>query len=452
MRTYSQAIEYLTGFINYERRKPPAYSPETLNLDRMHSLLCRLGDPHQAYRTIHIAGTKGKGSTAAMIESILRAAGYRTGLYTSPHLHTFRERVRVNGETISREAFAALIDDVAPHVADIDGVTWFEIVTALGFLHFARSRVEAGVIEVGLGGRFDATNVITPVVSAITSLSMDHMAWLGDTLEQIAFEKAGIIKPNVPVVSAPQPAEALAVVERVSAERGAPLTVVGREVTFERLAASRDGQEFRVASTDSQLTRSLGATESVAALNIPLLGAHQVINAAVALTAIDIATAQDLAVGVDAIRAGLRDVHWAGRFEIARRDPPLVFDGAHNADSAHKLAEALREVFPGLRWTLIFGASADKEIDKMLDALLPVADRVIVTRARNVRAADIESIAELAAARHAAVEVASNVGDALNRAIETNAPVIVTGSIFIIADARESWFERNGRPLADRDA
>ena len=468
MRTYSQAIDYLTGFINYERHKLPAYSTETLNLDRMRDLLNRLGDPHRAYPAIHIAGTKGKGSTSAMIEAILRAAGYRTGLFTSPHLHTFRERMRVNGEPISRDGFAALVDAIEPHVAAVAGITWFEIMTALGFLHFARSTVDIGVIEVGLGGRFDATNVLMPLVCVITSLSMDHMAWLGDTLEQIAFEKAGIIKPGVPVVSAPQRANALAVIERVATERGAPLTVVGRDVTVERLASplSLDGQTFKMSmgSDDSfapaaqrsgvsrQATDPTGALRRVATtFTIPLLGAHQITNAAVAVTAVETASAQWIPLDLEAVRVGLLTVQWPGRFEIARRDPPLIFDAAHNADSAEKLAAALEAVFPGRRWTLVFGALSDKDIAGMLDALLPRADPVIVTRAKNVRAADIEHIADLVADRQRSALIASSVKDALERALATDAPVIVTGSLTVIGEAREAWFAHIGAPLPDRD-
>jgi len=483
VRTYEQALAYLNSFVNYERQRTAPYSAETLNLDRVRALLERLGNPQHAYPTIHIAGTKGKGSTAAMIESILRAAGRRTGLYTSPHLHTIRERMRVSGETISRESLAALVDEVEPHVAGVEGVTWFEIVTALGFLHFARSAIDAGVVEVGLGGRFDATNVITPLAAVITSLSMDHTAWLGDTLDQIAFEKAGIIKPGVPVVSAPQEPEALAVLERIAAERRAPLIVVGRDVGVERTAWGLDGQEFTVEAS-SDLMRGLSGCPPLfanAGFRIPLHGSHQVVNAAVAMTAVEVArlsrsrfrrddsiapaakrseanrpnkAATKVATTIDTatIRTGLQNVHWPGRFEIARREPPLVFDGAHNADSAQKLASALEECFPGQRWTLIFGSSSDKDIAGMLNALLPLAERAIVTRARTSRAADVESIAQMVADRRRRVEIVSSVHDAVQRAIALGEPTVVTGSLYIVAEAREAWLAHARLPMPDRDA
>jgi len=459
MRTYAQALDYLEQFINYERQRSAPYSPETLSLDRVHDLLKRLGDPHRAYPTIHVAGTKGKGSTCAMIESILRAAGCRTGLYTSPHLHTFRERMRVCGELISREAFAALVDEIEPHVAAAPGLTWFEIVTALGFLHFARSRIDIGVIEVGLGGRFDATNVITPQVSVITSLSLDHTAWLGDTLDKIAFEKAGIIKPGVPVVSAPQKPEALAVIERIATERGAPLTVIGRSENSPSRPVRRFASGARQArlhplkrASDTQKHQENGESFTLRgkAFHVPLRGRHQIDNAVLAIAAVR--QAKGFSIGDETIRRGLNQVEWPGRFEIARGDPPLVFDGAHNVDSALRLVATLEEVFPDRRWTLVFGASSDKDIAGILDALLPCVERAVVTRARSVRAANLESIAQQIAERGKPVEIAPSVAQALARILDSTTPVVVTGSLYIVAEAREAWLDQAGLPMPERDA
>lgn len=432
MRTYAEALDYLNRFISYERQQPAIYSPETLSLDRVHRLLDRLERPDRTFPAIHIAGTKGKGSTAAMIEAGLRAAGYRTGLYTSPHLHTFRERIRVNNELITREAFARLVDELEPHIAAVPGLTWFEIVTTLAFLHFAQARIEAGVIEVGLGGRFDATNVLTPLVSVITSLSMDHMNLLGPTLAHIAFEKAGIIKRRVPVVSAPQPPEAFDVLRRVARFRATTITLVGRDVMVGPIEQTLAAQRLRVNDGEFQ---------------IPLLGAHQVINAATAVTALHIAGGRGLPVSDDAIRAGLRHVQWPGRLEILSREPLLVVDGAHNGDSAQQLARALREVFGRADWTLIIGVSADKDIPTMLDALLPIASRVIVTRARSVRAADVETLGRQITDRGRAPALTRSVPEALDLALQSPAPIIVTGSLFTVADARAAWFARTGHPL-----
>lgn len=425
MRTYPDALAYLNQFINYERAQPQRYAPETLSLDRVNHLLDRLGRPDRANRAIHIAGTKGKGSTAAMIESCLRAAGYRTGFYTSPHLHTFRERMRVNNEFIAREQFAQLVDEIEPHVAAVEGLTWFEIVTALAFLFFARAQIDVAVLEVGLGGRFDATNVVTPIVSVITSLSMDHMNLLGNSIEQIAFEKAGIIKRHVPVVSAPQVPAAADVIRRVARMRGAELIIAPHPP-----------------APSPEMKQPISGEGS--GVRLPLLGAHQLINASVAVTALHIAHQRGLAVSDEAIQHGLATVQWPGRLEVLSREPLLVVDGAHNGDSAQKLAQALREVFQVEKWTLIIGISADKDIPTILAALLPLAEKVIVTRATNQRAANIEALGAQVADRGYAPTLAASVADAVEIALHDQTPIIITGSLFTVADAREVWFKRNG--------
>jgi dihydrofolate synthase/folylpolyglutamate synthase len=420
LRTYIDALAYLNQFINYERTQPQRYAPETLSLDRVNHLLDRLGRPDRAYRSIHIAGTKGKGSTAAMIESCLRAAGYRTGFYTSPHLHTFRERMRVDNEYIPREEFAQLVDELEPHLNAVEGVTWFEIVTALAFMFFARSQIDVAVLEVGLGGRFDATNVVTPLVSVITSLSMDHMNLLGNTIEQIAFEKAGIIKRHVPVVSAPQVPEALDVIRRVARMRGAKLIEPPPQPS-----PDTQGREW----------------------TLPLHGGHQLTNVSVAVTALHIANERGLTIGEETIRQGLETVKWPGRLEVLSHDPLVVVDGAHNGDSAQKLAAALREVFHIDRWTLIVGISADKDIAAILDGLLPIAERVIVTRASNSRAANVETIGAQITDRGVEPTPTDSVAEAMEIALKDRASIIITGSLFTVADAREAWFRRSGQPL-----
>lgn len=419
MRTYPDALAYLNQFMNYERTQPPRYTPETLSLDRVNRLLERVGRPDRAFRAIHIAGTKGKGSTAAMIESCLRAAGYRTGFYTSPHLHTFRERLRVNNEYIAREEFAQLVDELEPHLSAGEGLTWFEIVTTLAFMFFARAQIDVAVLEVGLGGRFDATNVVTPLVSVITSLSMDHMNLLGNSIEQIAFEKAGIIKRHVPVVSAPQAPEAMDVLRRVARMRGAKLSVVPPP------------------SPDRQVGDG----------PLPLLGAHQLVNASVAVTALQIASRRGLPLSDEAIQYGLANVKWPGRLEVLSRDPLVVVDGAHNGDSAQKLAQALPDVFGSKRWTLIIGVSADKDVAAILDGLLPVAGHVIVTRASNLRAASVEVIGAQITARGHQPTLTATVEAAIDLALADRQPIIITGSLFTVADARALWLTRQGAPV-----
>jgi dihydrofolate synthase/folylpolyglutamate synthase len=383
-----------------------------------------------------------------MLESCLRAAGYRTGLYISPHLHTFRERIQANGHKIAREDVVALVEEIRPLIERIPGVTTFEAITAIGFLYFARAGIDVGVIEVGLGGRLDATNVITPEVSVITSLSLDHTQLLGNTLAQIAYEKAGIIKPGVPVVSAPQRAEALSVLEKVSQERGAPLIEIGRDWDYDPGPADLEGQSFtvrRIADGGSELDGEYWT---------PLLGRHQLENGAAAIAALEEVRGRGFRVPAQAVRAGMRDVKWPGRLEILSREPLVVVDCAHNPYSAQTLRRALEEWFPGQRWVLIFGASTDKDIPGMLRELVPVSEYIIVTRSEHPRAAAPIELADVVASVGGGAEVSVNIRKALRRALAVREPdsgLLVTGSVFIVAAAREEWAHHTGTALPDND-
>jgi dihydrofolate synthase / folylpolyglutamate synthase len=443
MLSYSEALAYLDQFVNYEKVRAIHAGPPPLGLAGVETLLARLGDPHRQYPIIHVAGTNGKGSVCAMIESMARAAKLRTGLYISPHLHTFRERICINGVPIARDEVATLVNELIPHIEAVPNLTWFEIVTAMGLLHFAQQKVQLAVVEVGAGGQLDATNVVRPWVSVVTTLSLDHTAWLGKTLTQIAAQKAGIIKPGMPVVSAPQQPEALAVIERVCAERQSPLALVGRDVKFERVSASLDEQAFTLRNADSNQPAVL--------YKIPLLGSHQIINAATAVTALNIAATHGLFVSDEAMHVGLANVRWPGRLEILNRDPLVVVDGAHNADSAKKLAATLPDIFGVQAWTLIVGISADKDIAAILDALVPIATHVIVTRARNSRAADIEMVAQQVIAHGAKPAIALSVAEAIDVALQDRSPIIIAGSLFTVADAREAWARRSGFELQETD-
>ncbi len=445
MRTYSEALAYLNRYTNYELQRTARLVPEVLRLDRVRALLERLGNPHRAYPSVHIAGSKGKGSTAAMVASILRTAGYRTGLYTSPHLHTPRERIRVDEELITPAAFAALVDEMAPHLEAIEGITWFEATTALAFLHFARRAVDVAVIEVGLGGRLDATNVIIPLVSVITSLSYEHTAWLGDTLAQIAREKAGIVKPWVPVVCAPQDDEAMEVIEQVCAQREAPLVRVGRDWRFRSEAIHPEGQRFAVLPPAG----SAWLSPAWHHFDLPLLGHHQMINATCALAAVDLLSAAGLAISPEAAVRGLAAVRWPGRMEVLSRQPLVVTDGAHNEESARRLVETLQTWFPGRQWTFVVGTSLDKDHAAILRVLSSLARRMIVTRARHERAADPALLARVARSLGMAVETAPNVEEALRQALRGDNAVCLTGSLFVAADARLAWARRQGLPLPE---
>ncbi len=445
---YVESIAYLHSLTDYEQTRIERYTPETLDLSRVKRLLEAVGDPHTSFPALHIAGTKGKGSTAAACESCLRAAGYRTGLYTSPHLHTFRERIQVSGQAISREEVIALTEELRPLIRRIPGVTTFEAITVIGFLHFARSDVEMAVVEVGLGGRLDATNVLTPEVTVITSISRDHTYLLGETLREIAFEKAGIIKPGIPNVSAPQRAEAIKTIEQVSRDREAPLMEVGRDWDYEPGPANFDGQYFTACRIEG------GPSELDGEYWIPLLGRHQLENVASALAALDLLRQRGFQIPVEAVHDGLRQIRWPGRMEILSRDPLVVVDCAHNPYSTRTLHQALSEWFPDRKWVLIYGASADKEIAKMLEALLPISDYTIVTRADHPRAMAPIELADVVAEVGGGAEVSVNVQKSLQRALEMMEPdngLLATGSIFLVADVREEWARHIGAPMPDND-
>lgn len=445
---YREAIEYLHSLTDYEKRRIERYAPDTLDLSRVERLLEMLGNPHRTFLSAHVAGTKGKGSTSALIEAALRAAGYRTGLYTSPHLHTFRERIRIGEQLIAREEIVALLDEMRPLIAATPGVTTFEAVTALAFAYFARQNVEVLVAEVGLGGRLDATNVLLPEVSVITSLSLDHTYLLGNTLAEIAYEKGGIIKPGRPVVSAPQQAEASQVIARISQERQSPLIQVGRDWTWEAGPFDWDGQSFTAKRQGG------GGDDLAGAYRIPLLGRHQVENSVTALAALQVLKERGFALSRTVVQEGWSVVKWPGRMEILSRDPLVVVDCAHNPYSAQVLRQALEEWFPGRRWVLIFGASNDKDIPGMIEALLPIAYHVIVTRSEHPRAATPLELADMVAAAGGGAEVAVNVRRALERGLQRLAAqsgVLVTGSIFMAADAREGWQARSGAEPPEND-
>ena len=357
---YNQALDYLYSFVDYSLKKSSELAKAHFNLERMQALMDRLGNPEKKYPILHVAGTKGKGSTSALMASALNAAGYKTGLYTSPHLQDYVERIQIDGVPVLHAGLVELVEQVKPHVAAVPMLTTFEITTAIGLLYFARQKVDAAVIEVGLGGRLDATNIVTPRVSVITSLSYDHMAVLGNTLTLIAGEKAGIIKPGIPVVSSPQKDEARVVLERVAQERNAPLTLVGRDVSFAAGEHSLDGQTLTVSIKKAAGDQKAGietSPESVI-LRLPLLGQHQVVNAATAYAALH---ESGLDIRNEAIAKGFASVKWPCRFEVVRREPPVVIDSAHNADSARRLRQALDDYFPGRPVIWIFAILEDKD-------------------------------------------------------------------------------------------
>jgi dihydrofolate synthase/folylpolyglutamate synthase len=446
MKAYQDALDYIYG---PALRQHHAYGTAQRDLSCMTRLLQRLGNPHRRFRCIHIAGTKGKGSTAAIIESILRHAGYRTGLFTSPHLHTFRERIRLNGQLIPIPHLVELLERCKLALEAEPDRTTFETITALAFVYFAESGVDWVVLEVGLGGRLDATNVVQPAACAITSLSYDHTELLGHTLGQIAWEKAGIIKPGVLVVSAPQPDEAIQVVAEMCRIRDAQLETAGPMPTSAG-ACSYSWQwtyQRRLEQTGQVFTIYGPMNITYPDLFVPLRGQHQLDNACVAVAVLHGLQRQGVAISKVAIYEGMRQVRWPGRLEVLGQRPWIVVDSAHNTDSIRKLCAALREWFSYQRLGLIFGASVDKDVQGMLEVLLPLADRCAFAASFHPRATAPSRLMSLARSIRPELEtlIADTVAQALDDMLSWTGPedlILVTGSIFIVAAARWALAKR----------
>ena len=389
-------------------------------LARIETLLEALSNPEQRYTLVQVAGTNGKGSTSAMLAAILKLAGRRVGLYTSPHLAHYRERIRVDGEAIGEDDVADGFDAIATLVARVDA-TMFEATTALALDHFAREAVDVAVLEVGLGGRLDATTVGVPAVSVVTRIDLDHQDVLGPTLTDIAREKAATIRSGVAIASAQAPAAEAILLERAAAT-GVPLLLEGRELTVRLIARDRAGQTLDLAGPGWRLD----------AARISLLGTFQPSNALLAA-----ATARALDTPAEAIRAGLARTRWPGRFEVLRyRDRHAVLDGAHNPAGARALAASLREWFGDAAITLIFGALRDKDVAGMLAALAPRAERLILTASASPRAATPEELRAHVPAGSPAVEIAASPADALTLAERPprTAVVCVAGSLSLVGD------------------
>ena len=382
MFSYSEATNYLNSLINYEKIADFPSHKRFLNLQRMRDLLDLLGNPHRSLKFIHITGTKGKGSTAAMITSILTLGGLKVGLYTSPHLITPRERIRIGKEMIDKERFAQLIFQIKIAAKKIHRIspdfspTFFEVYTCLAFLYFSLEKVDLGVMEVGMGGRWDATNVINPLVGVITQISLDHIKELGDNLLDITKEKAGIIKRKNKIVSSPQNPQVTSLLEEICQERGAQLYRVGKEVTFKLLSSGKEGQTFEVR----------GMKNFYPDLFIPLVGKHQIINASTAIAVVELIEEKGIFISAESIKQGLKKVYWPARVEILPQKPTFIVDCAHNRASAEALAACLRELFPKKRIILILSVLKNKDVEGIGKALCPVVETVIVTKVNSPRA------------------------------------------------------------------
>ena len=439
---YRAAVDFLCQRINFEQLPREQYSTAEFKLDRMQALLERLGNPHLQFPAIHIAGTKGKGSTAAVCASLLEAIGYRVGLYTSPHLTRFEERMRINGAEPSPAEVVGLVDDVsaAAHALSEEGPDWrptfFEIITAMAWKHFQRARAEIVVLEVGLGGRLDATNICSPVATVITSISRDHTRLLGDTLPEIAREKAGIIKPQIPVLSGVRDEAAAGVIEQIAAQHDAPLFRLGREILISDARHALDGDPL-----PHWTARITTPWREHPPRRTPLPGEHQIANTALALAIVDLVAQTSSNVTDASIDAGLNAVRWPLRIEVLRNSPLVIADAAHNVASLAALVATLRDV-PAQRRTAVFSASRDKDIAEMLRITGEFFDRIILTQfTDNPRAVPV---AELAAIAREATDVDCTTfessRDAWHAALAASEPsdlICITGSFFLAAELRD---------------
>jgi len=420
-------------------------------LERIGALLARMGNPHHDLKFLHIGGTNGKGSTAAMAASVLQAAGYRTALYTSPYLHSFTNRMAVNGIDIAPDELVDLVEQVRPLVNEIGGdsrlgqMTEFEVVTALALAYFARQKPDLVVFEVGLGGRLDATNVVTPLVSVITNVSLDHTSILGNTVQEIAREKAGIIKDRVPLVTAAADEETLALLEKKCFDLRSPLYRLAPLGRFDAIV--RNGAAFcrQKVTADGQFLSYYGFDLQLEDLFIPLRGYYQVVNAATALAAIELLSLRGFPVNESSLRRGLKEAVWPGRLELLSREPLLIIDGAHNPAAARQLAAAVVDYFSYSRLILVLGIMADKDIRAILGEIIPLAEEVVLTRPSMARAADPLALADQV--RHISgftgqIHVENDLGRALDLALNmasASDAVLATGSLYTISELRAYW-------------
>ncbi|MBN1364762.1 MAG: bifunctional folylpolyglutamate synthase/dihydrofolate synthase [Syntrophaceae bacterium] len=411
---------------------PSAYL-ESLNVDKMRfglksitELLSRQGNPQRSFKTIIIAGTNGKGSTAAMIASILHSAGYKVGLYTSPHLVDVRERIAINGKKISRREFNRTIAYVKNEIRE--QVTYFEFLTAVAFLYFKNQKIDIAVLEVGLGGRLDATNVCRPLVSVITNISFDHTACLGDTLESIAYEKAGIVKRNGICITAAGQKNVLEVLEKICRCRKAKLYCLNRDIKIKK---QKDG-----------LSSYQGLHRDIKNLIIPLTGKHQLFNAALAVAAVELCAKKGFPVNDAAIYKGLYNTRWEARLEILQDRPSFLLDGAHNQASIDALCRSLKNDFSFNRLILVFGVLADKDYRRMLKKIIPLASKIILTQVRSKRAMPAKDLLEYVKKMGRSAIVTENVNQAIERVIIMAGKqdlICATGSFYLAGEVKQAF-------------
>ena len=439
-RTYDQAVKYLFEKTDYEKQERLRYNSTTFNLDRMEELLSLIGNPHEKIDTVHIAGTKGKGSTATMLAKMLEANDFSVGLYTSPHVVHLHERITVDSEMICQAEMRKLMNrlyEPIEKMSETDAPTFFEILTALALLHFLDKEVDIAVIETGMGGRLDSTNVINPKVVGITSLSLDHQNQLGETLDRIAKEKAGVFKKGVPIVTVQQKPDAMRVLQSEALAVEATLSVTGTDIDFShRFETSReDGPHTRICLTTE--------TSRFEHLRVPLYGEHQAINCGLALAMLD--KLKESGMKIDNVKTaeGLHSVSLAGRMEMICTDPRIMIDAAHNAESIKVVIQAIGQNIPYDSMVVIFGCNGDKDVRGMLQKLQYGADKVIFTRSNSPKAVSPEDLSEMYDEICGKMcQTASSLGEALKLAkcaVGREDLILITGSFYLIGQAKKRF-------------
>ena len=439
MITYSEALDYIYDLTKYGIK---------LGLKNINYLLYLLGEPHKKLKIIHVAGTNGKGSTCSSISSILQSDGYKVGLYTSPHLVDFTERIKINHKSIDRKKVSELLERIKPYIEKVANTpsyghpTFFEVITAMAFLYFFEEQVDFLVLEVGLGGRLDATNVCEPLISVITHIDYDHMDKLGNSLEEIAREKGGIIKPEGIVISSNQYEEAYNEIKKIADEKNSHIYSVGREIIYKIVKSDIKGVIFDLKGIYNEYKN----------LHTPLLGRHQADNSAAAITAIEALKIRGVNITEKAIRVGLEKVKWTGRLEIIQTNPTLVLDGAHNPSGIKVVRDALKEIFSYHRLILVLAIFADKDYKKMIQIIVPNADLIIATKTKNPRATPPQVIAKEAAQYidQNKIIITENIPQAINCAISNSKEddlICITGSLCTVGEAKKYFKSKEYKQL-----
>ena len=435
MITYAEALDYIYNLNKYGIK---------LGLNNISYLLFLLGNPHKYLNIIHISGTNGKGSTAAIISSILQANGFKTGLYTSPHLVDFTERMKINSQNISQEKVCELLERIKPYIEEVSNTTgynhptFFEVITAIAFLYFYEEKVDFLVLEVGLGGRLDATNVCQPLISVITRIDYDHMDKLGSSLKEIAREKSGIIKTGKIVISSSQYEEAYKEIKKIANERNSPLFSIGKKINYQIKKTDITGSIFDLKGIYSEYKD----------MYVSLIGKHQVDNAATAIATMEALRIKGLNIPTKAIRDGLGKVRWEGRLEIIQNEPLLVLDGAHNPNGIKIVRQTLEELFSYNRLILVLAIFSDKDYKKMVQIISPIADLIITTKAKNPRATPPQVIAKEAEQyiNKNKIIATESIPQAINCALSNskkNDLICITGSLYTVGEAKRYFIDKN---------